>query len=149
LSALEIRSAQLDDAPEMARLSAQLGYPMSAEEMAQLVGKLLAGSQHFIAVAPGERESLLGWIHAEHRFSLEGECTEIMGLVVDTKARRGGTGRALVDAAERWAAERGLREVAVRSNVVRELSHPFYVALGFTRKKTQHVYRKAVQTGAK
>ena len=44
---------------------------------------------------------------------------------------------------------RGLPEVSVRSNVVREESHPFYERLGYTRAKTQHVYRKALPPGAR
>jgi GNAT superfamily N-acetyltransferase len=65
-----------------------------------------------------------------------------MGLVVDGAARRRGTGRALVDAAEQWAQSQGLATLTVRSNVTRQLSHPFYEALGYVREKTQHLYRK-------
>ena len=57
-------------------------------------------------------------------------------------------GGALVAEVERWAAGRGLAEVSVRSNVVREESHPFYARLGYVRAKTQHVYRKALPAGA-
>jgi hypothetical protein len=35
-------------------------------------------------------------------------------------------------------------EHRVRSNVARELSHPFYESLGYERAKTQHVYRKTL-----
>jgi len=128
----------------MTRLSAQLGYPMPAEEMARRLGHLLGMDQHFIAVAVSGSGGLLGWMHVEHRFSVEGERAELMGLVVDRAARRSGAGRTLVDAAERWAKERGLSVLTVRSNVVRESSHPFYEALGFAREKTQHVYRKPI-----
>jgi GNAT superfamily N-acetyltransferase len=87
----------------------------------------------------------LGCMHVEHRLSLaEGERAEIMGLVVDPGARAQGLGRDLVNSAESWARERGLAVVTVRSNVARELSHPFYEALGYSREKTQHVYRKVV-----
>jgi GNAT superfamily N-acetyltransferase len=65
-----------------------------------------------------------------------------MGLVIDAGARRQGLGRELVEVAERWAASRGLPSLTVRSNAARELSHPFYLALGYTRDKTQHVYSK-------
>jgi GNAT superfamily N-acetyltransferase len=90
-------------------------------------------------------EDLLGCMHVEHRLSLaEGERAEIMGLVVDPRARGRGLGRDLVNSAESWARARGLSAVTVRSNVARELSHPFYEALGYSREKTQHVYRKSV-----
>ena len=47
--------------------------------------------------------------------------------------------------AEGWARSRGLPFLIVRSNVVREIAHPFYLALGYSREKTQHYYRKALQ----
>ena len=73
-----------------------------------------------------------GWIHAAEQDLVETErrC-EILGLVVDGRRRRGGIGRRLVAEAERWAASRGLRQMSVRSNVVREESHPFYEAQGY------------------
>ena len=140
----ELRRATLTDAAEMTRLSAQLGYPLAPAEMARRLTVLLPNERHCVAVAAsGER--LLGWMHVEHRFSLEGgDRAELMGLVVDASARRGGVGRALVTAAERWALSRSLTALTVRSNAARELSHPFYEALGYSREKTQHVYRKAL-----
>ena len=127
----------------MARLSGELGYPMSVEEMRSRLDRLLGDARHFIAVAHDGDHRLLGWMHVEHRTALEGgDRAELMGLVVDGSVRRRGTGRALVDAAEQWSQSQGLAVLTVRSNVARELSHPFYEALGYVREKTQHVYRK-------
>ena len=140
----QVRPAQLADAAEMTRLSAQLGYPMSPTDMSQRLAILLPSERHHVAVA-ASGEQLLGWMHVEHRSSLEGgERAELMGLVVDSNARRSGVGRALVGVAEDWAAARGLLSLTVRSNAARELSHPFYEALGYSRAKTQHVYTKAL-----
>ena len=140
----EIRRASLGDAAEMTRLSAQLGYPMPPAEMTRRLTALLPNDLHYIAVSTSAG-GLLGWMHVEHRFSLEGgDRAELMGLVVDANARRAGVGRVLVGAAENWALSRGLRSLTVRSNAARELSHPFYEALGYAREKTQHVYRKAL-----
>jgi GNAT superfamily N-acetyltransferase len=131
----------------MARLSGQLGYPMAAAEMARRLTVLLPSERHHIAVA-ASGDDVLGWTHVEHRFSLEGgDRAELMGLVVDANARRGGLGRELVEAAEGWALSRGLSSLVVRSNAARELSHPFYLALGYSRDKTQHVYSKALSQG--
>lgn len=88
---------------------------------------------------------LIGWMHVEHRTSIEGgERAELMGLVVAADARRARVGERLVRAAETWAADRGLAELTVRSNTARKASHPFYEALGYERRKTQQVYAKAV-----
>jgi GNAT superfamily N-acetyltransferase len=141
----EVRRAQLGDADEMARLSTQLGYPVPSTEMARRLAVLLPNERHHIAVA-ARSALVLGWMHVEHRFSLEGgDRAELMGLVVDADARRQGLGRELVDAAEHWALSRGLASLTVRSNAARELSHPFYEALGYARDKTQHVYSKALK----
>ena len=138
----ELRRAIVGDAAEMTRLSAQLGYPMAPAEMTRRLTVLLPNERHCIAVAASGKR-LLGWMHVEHRFALEGgDRAELMGLVVDSSARRGGVGRKLVGAAETWALSRGLPSLTVRSNAAREHSHPFYEALGYARQKTQHVYRK-------
>lgn len=143
---VDIREARPADAGEMSRLAAELGYPMSSGEMTRRMARLLSDPRHCIVVATsGAGDRLLGWMHVEHRISLEGgERGELMGLVVDMTARRSGVGRKLVSAAEDWVAAKGLRELVVRSNIARELSHPFYEALGFARAKTQHVYAKTV-----
>jgi GNAT superfamily N-acetyltransferase len=88
---------------------------------------------------------LLGWIAATVRLGLEtGEKAEITGLVVGAAARRAGVGRALVGAVEAWAAQQGMGVIAVRSNVLRSESHPFYQNLGYRQRKTQHYYEKTL-----
>ena len=142
--AAEIRRAQIGDAAEMTRLSAQLGYPALRAEMTRRLAALLPDGRHHIAVAASGAR-LLGWVHVEHGLSLAGgDRAELRSLVVDSSARRGGLGRALVVAAETWAISRGLSSVSVPSNTAREHSHPFYEALGYSREKTQLVYRKAL-----
>lgn len=138
-----IRPALPTDAAEIARLAAELGYPATPEEMTSRLSALLPRPEHFIAVASRDDIHLLGWIAAEHRLPLEyGERVELVGLVVDGTARRGGVGKALVAAAEKWSAGRGQRTIYVRSNATRLESHPFYEGLGYTRQKTQHFYSK-------
>ncbi|KAF1718084.1 GNAT family N-acetyltransferase [Pseudoxanthomonas yeongjuensis] len=142
--AFELRSARLADAAEVARLSTQLGYPANEREMAgRLDAVLSAADRHVFVAARGQR--LWGWIGIELRTTLEtGLKAEIVGLVVDDEARRSGVGRALVDAAEAWVREQGLHTLMVRSNTARVESHPFYQGLGFVRRKSQHVYFKAL-----
>lgn len=136
------RPACAADAPEMARLAGELGYPVDSQAMASRLGRLMDDPCGCVRVVDGEGR-LAGWIAAERRLSLEaGERVEITGLVVDGMARRGGVGRALVAAAEDWAREQDVGVVIVRSNVQREASHPFYEGLGYVRRKTQHVYAR-------
>jgi GNAT superfamily N-acetyltransferase len=140
--ALRVRPVQLGDAPAIARLAGELGYPSTEEEVRARLAILLPDERCFAAVAAVGAEPC-GWIAAEHRRSLDAdERAEITGLVVGAGARRAGVGRALVAEAERWAAGRGLALVTVRSNAARLESHPFYESLGYARTKTQHYYRK-------
>jgi GNAT superfamily N-acetyltransferase len=139
---LRLRNAGLDDAAQIARLASELGYPTTAPEIAACLALLLPLSHHHVVVAQGD-DKLIGWIAVERRLTLEsGERIEIVGLVVSAVARRSGVGRALVADAERWALAQGFNSIAVRSNVARAESHPFYEGLGYVRRKTQHVYSK-------
>ena len=145
MSGARIRQPVLEDAGEIARLDAELGYAADPAQMQARLIELGKLANHFVAVAEGDKR-LLGWIHAEHRLSLEtGAKAEIVGLVVDPRARRTGVGRLLVDAAEQWARSRGLGSIVVRSNAARVESHAFYPGLGYRRSKSQHVYAKTLE----
>lgn len=137
-----IRRASRADAARIAELSAVLGYPVDPGIMAERLQCVLARDDNSVFVAT-HGDAVIGWIHgAEHDLLEVGRLCEILGLVVDRAARRGGAGRALIAAVEQWAVARHVPQVSVRSNVVRVESHPFYERLGYTRLKTQHSYRK-------
>ncbi len=133
------------DASRLARLSAVLGYPVSADTMEHRLRRVLARAEDLILVADSSGAGIVGWIHAAERDTLESDLRcEILGLIVDPEHRGRGVGRRLVAAVETWAIGRGLEEVAVRSNVTRIVSHPFYERLCFIRMKTSHIYRKPI-----
>jgi len=141
-----IRRATVDDAPEIARLSAQLGYPAAIAAFAERLRQLQSRDTHAVLVHEGEGNRLAGFVGLEQRLMIEsGERVEIVGLVVDEQARRTGTGRRLVAAAEDWARARGMSVLFLRSNVLRAEAHPFYEQLGFLRTKTQHAYVKPLR----
>jgi ribosomal protein S18 acetylase RimI-like enzyme len=141
-----VRRATVADACRIAELSGVLGYPVDRGVMSERIEHLLPRDDNAIIVAVDGR-STCGWIHAaEHELLEVGRLCEILGLVVDPSMRRCGAGRALVASVEEWAASRGLLQMSVRSNVVRAESHPFYERLGYTRVKTQHSYRKNLET---
>ncbi|HEX6616305.1 MAG TPA: GNAT family N-acetyltransferase [Gemmatimonadales bacterium] len=139
-----IRAASASDAGRLAELSGELGYPVSGDTIARRLERLLARDDNVVLVAELVPEGqVVGWIHGAEQDLLESDrrC-EILGLVVDEACRGQGIGRRLVAAVEGWAASRGLEQIAVRSNVARTGSHPFYERLGYVRTKTQHAYRK-------
>ena len=139
---ITIRTATPSDATRLAELSTQLGYPANAGDLEERLARLVRREDTVVLVAE-LGGTVVGWLHAAEAEILEyGRRCEILGLVVDAGTRRSGAGRSLVAAAERWGAERGLAQIAVRSNVTRAESHPFYEKLGYERWKTQHAYRK-------
>ena len=141
--ALIIRSAIPSDAARLSELSTELGYPTSSTEMTLRLNRLLGRDSETVIVAQPAAGPIVGWLHGSEQLLLEsGRRCEILGLVVDQEHRGRGIGRRLVEAVERWAFERGLEQMAVRSNVLRPESHPFYERLGYGRSKTQHAYRK-------
>jgi GNAT superfamily N-acetyltransferase len=147
-----IRLARPADRDDLARLSTQLGYPMSAEEAEARLKEISPGDPQ--APSPGANQSVLvaeldgrviGWIQVEVSRVFESlRQGEICGLVVDEAVRGAGIGRRLVEEAERWAAGRGCRVLRVRSNVVRERAHAFYRRAGFVEIKTQRVLEKTL-----
>jgi GNAT superfamily N-acetyltransferase len=144
-AAVRVRRAAVADAAEIARLSAQFGHPILVNDIRARVAVLdaMPSQQLMVAEDPGIR--LLGWIQAERRLVLTaGERVEIIGLVVDTSARRRGVGTLLVNAVQQWTLAENLGAIVVRSNVVRDASHEFYLASGFSRVKTQHIYAKSL-----
>lgn len=154
LGRISIRRARADDAPELARLAGELGYPSAADQMRRRLQTIEARADHAVfaaergAGAPGAcagraAAALLGWIHVASRILLEsGEFAEILGLVVVGGARREGVGRRLVVAAEQWGRALALQRIVVRSNAVRTESHEFYPALDYALAKSQRVYVK-------
>ena len=140
-----VRRACAADAPRLAALSGELGYPASAEEIAERLARLSGREADVVLVAESATGEVIGWLHGAEQDLLEsGRRCEILGLVVGDAVRGQGIGRRLVEAVEGWAVGRGLDRMTVRSNVARTSSHPFYERLGYTRSKTQHAYRKAL-----
>jgi GNAT superfamily N-acetyltransferase len=140
-----VRTATPDDAARLAELSGTLGYPVSTEAMRLRIERLLNEDGEIVLVAEQPAGRVVGWLHGSEQELLEsGTRCEILGLVVDEVHRHQGTGRALVAAVEAWSRQRGLQQIAVRSNIARIESHGFYEHLGYIRTKSQHAYRKAL-----
>jgi GNAT superfamily N-acetyltransferase len=140
---VSIRPATLADAARLAALTEVLGYPATPDALAERLDRLLTRRDELVLVAEVSPGHIVGWLHGGERELLEsGRRCEILGLVVETTFRGRGVGRRLVHKAEAWASTRGLDQMAVRSNVGRAESHPFYERLGYVRAKTQHAYGK-------
>ncbi len=142
---MKIRSALPSDAPVIADLATQLGYPSFPEETEVRLGGVLSRPDSTVLVAEDEDGTVIGYGHvfAAHRVDAD-PFAEIGALVVDQNRRSQGTGAALVAAMEAWAAAQGYRELRVRSNVIRDRAHAFYERLGFRRVKRQEVFARPI-----
>ena len=145
-SDVTLRRARAADADAVAELSEQLGYPIPADTVRTRLGKFVEDPDHVVLVAE-QRGQVCAWVHAHVQQSIElaEPRGEIMGLVVSRDVRRAGIGRLLMEEAERWARDRGLDLMVLRSNVQRAESHAFYPAIGYEHFKTQAAYRKRLR----
>ena len=142
---VRIRKARLADAHAVAELSRQLGYPTAEKEMAQRLSKLLRMRLNLILIAETSAHQTIGWLHVSVTALLEVPLrAEVNGLVVDENQRSQGAGALLLQAAERWARLQGCESMSVRSNVIRERAHEFYVRNGYEHYKTQKSFRKSL-----
>jgi GNAT superfamily N-acetyltransferase len=131
------------DAAELARLTSQLGYPVSEASIRTRMHRMFGSEDGCLLVSERPDGELAGWVHGLLCQLLESDYrVEIDGLIVDERFRRGGIGRELVHAIEIWAAEQGATELSVRCREGRVESHTFYESLLFRHIKTQRVFRK-------
>jgi ribosomal protein S18 acetylase RimI-like enzyme len=130
---LKLRRAAQTDAAAIATLSTQLGY---ASDTPQAAARLAALQDHpdLLALVAEQEAQVIGFIGlmvfaAFHRDGLHGYVT---ALVVEEQARGSGAGGALLDAAEAWFAERGVKRVNLTTALHREAAHGFYEKRGYT-----------------
>jgi GNAT superfamily N-acetyltransferase len=143
-----IRIAVESDAPAIAELTAQLGYDVSADDVAARLARILSrdNERFFVAVADNR---VCGWVHAVVADYVDVEAFVLIGgLVVDRTRRRQGIGRALLNHAEAWAREQGCSLVRLTSSSTRTKAHRFYEELGYSNVKTQYSFAKPLDADA-
>ena len=124
---LAIRPMTIEDMPAAHALLAQLGYVLDMQEVRRRFDAVTLSEQHAVMVgqrARGERWRTIALVHVY--------------------CRGGGVGKAMMAAAEAWAADRGFTSVALASHISRSGAHAFYQALGYRVEATSHLMRKIV-----
>jgi GNAT superfamily N-acetyltransferase len=139
-----IRRARLTDANVVAELSGQLGYPTSPEEMAARLAHLIRHPRFgSVLIAETSERRVIGWVHVSVTPLLEVSLrAEVNGLIVAEGQRSSGAGAKLLQATEEWAKSKGCDSMSVRSNVIRDRAHAFYLRNGYEHYKTQKAFRK-------
>jgi ribosomal protein S18 acetylase RimI-like enzyme len=145
ITSAEVRAAKMEDVEAIARLAGELGYPATAADVRKRLDAIAGDPRHALFVAVDRTGTVVGWIQlSEERSVVVDPRAEITGLVVDSASRSLGVGRVLVERGENWARSRGLGTIGLRSNVIRERAHEFYVRLGYKVTKSQKVFRKSL-----
>jgi GNAT superfamily N-acetyltransferase len=132
---IEVRDATVDDVGDIAQLFAQLGYDVSAGEVAvRLAG--LAGDPQSRCLVAADGTHLVGaitlyFVPVIHQ---GGRWCRLTSLVVDEQTRGRGVGQALVAAAEEASAAAGCVRVESTSATRRTDAHAFYERLGYRRE---------------
>lgn len=137
------REMRVEDASRVAELAGVLGYPSTAEQILARKAVLDPQGMSVVYVAESADGTIVGWIIVCEICSLELDPhAEVKGLVVAENARSGGIGARLMEVGEAWARGRGLREMVLRSNVIRDRAHAFYKRIGYDEQKRQVKLRK-------
>ena len=145
---VDVRAILPADAEAAADLCGELGYPVDVTTMRRRIEQLTTSVDHgaFVACQNGR---VVGWIHVSAVHHMQSDArAEIGGLVVAAHARSAGIGAQLVARAEQWARDAGFTSVVVRSQIMREAAHRFYLREGYARTKTSAVFSKSL-TGQK
>jgi GNAT superfamily N-acetyltransferase len=138
-----VRRARTTDARQIATLSGELGYPSTPAKVIKRLRTLRPTSQHAVFVAETKVDGVIGWLHISISWLLESEArAEVNGLVVSPSQRRLGAGAQLLAAAEAWSKRQHCQTVNLRSNVIRDRAHEFYLRNGYEHYKTQKAFRK-------
>jgi len=127
-----VRDANAADAPALAPLLGELGYPVAADALASRMRRMLGRDDQRILVA--ERDGATLGLLALHVFPVlayDRDLAMIMALVVTESARGLGVGRALIEQAEAVGKSLGASRLMVTTHVRRADAHAFYERLGF------------------
>ncbi|WP_017185018.1 GNAT family N-acetyltransferase [Alkalibacillus haloalkaliphilus] len=134
-----IRDAKREDIESLAHLMGELGYPTTAEEMNHRMMKINSSDDYRTLVYEhnGKVIGMTGLIRGFH-YENNDNYIRIVALVVDRRERGSGIGKALLNAAERWAKEQKASKLVLNSGNRgdREDAHHFYTSQGYEAKAT-------------
>jgi len=137
---VSIRKIIAADIPYFVSLADQLGYKTNKS---YITNRIKLEDENEIVFVALNMDIPIGWIDCRisRTFLIEPIC-EIVGLIVDENYRSMGIGEMLNHQCEKWAMGKGINSILVRSNVVRERAHGFYLKNGYVLKKKSCVFTK-------
>jgi GNAT superfamily N-acetyltransferase len=139
-----VRPMHPRDGEAVAKLTAELGYQRTAEQVRGWLAALGETPRQaaFVAEVNGE---VVGWIEVSLERRLQSDVFGLIGgLVVRDGLRGAGIGKGLCERAESWTREQGAARIRVTSRSTREGAHRFYLRDGYQETKTSTVFEKAL-----
>ena len=127
MATINIRPAVAADAPALASMLDQLGYPTEASEIPGRLARMAERPGTTVFVAE-HRDKPVGvvTVHLFPSLHTSDPVAWLTALVVDESARGIGVGSALVKRAEEWAQRHGAKRLALTSHLRRADAHEFY-----------------------
>jgi GNAT superfamily N-acetyltransferase len=127
-----IRPAGVGDAPVIAALLGELGYPTGPDEVTVRLAYWLGDPHSTLLVAEVNGQvSGVAAVHAIPLLEHTGRRGRLVALVVGDTFRSQGVGRALVEGAEQAARDLGCRDMEITSARARAVAQRFYAHLGY------------------
>jgi GNAT superfamily N-acetyltransferase len=144
MPALRIRAMAPADAPRVAALLGQLGYPSEAKSVPARLLRM-AGERLTVAVVAESGGQVTGLAAGQISWAIHADEAQawLMALVVDEQARDSGIGRALVAHVEAWTKAQGAHKISLPTATRREAAHQFYEHLGYV--KTGYRYTRNLE----
>jgi len=137
---LLIRRATLDDAPSVASLLGELGYPSTEAEARERLCAAAGSTEVLVAEAETRVVGLIA-VQSAPYFPDGSTVMRITALVIAETERRRGIGRELIEAATRLAAQQNCSAVELTTAERRAEAHSFYESLGFAHVSRRYLRR--------
>jgi len=132
---VRIRSATPADAPAIAALMVELGYPDGVAAIEARIARACPDGPDAVLLAEHDgRAAGAASVHLIPLFHRDGLLARLTSFVVTRELQGRGIGSALLTACERWAAERGAERIEITSGDERDEAHHFYEQRGFARE---------------
>ncbi|MBM0259427.1 GNAT family N-acetyltransferase [Micromonospora sp. 4G55] len=128
-----LRPIRRQDAPRLAVLLGQLGYPADATAVNERLDYWLDDPlSYLIGADSGHQLVGVAGMHVCPLLEVTGRSGRLLALVVDERCRGRGVGRSLVTAIEELARTAGCRWTEVTSSRGRVSAHEFYRRLAYS-----------------
>jgi GNAT superfamily N-acetyltransferase len=129
---VQLRPIRRQDAPRLAVLLGELGYPTTDAAVHERLDYWLDDPSSRLIGADDDGDLIgVAALHVLPAFEVTGKLGRLLALVVDERYRGKGIGQSLVAAAEERARAVGCLKMEITSSRYRTRTHEFYQQLGY------------------